>query len=463
MVRYSPHSLLLLSALSLSGFSGRPTFAHASSSDDHDHDDHSHGGVAAEWQVHPTRMPSPLSDHSATILPSVRAAGNARKSQIVIAGGCDHPEGNAFVDAAAGEMDYFACDRLTDQVWAFDPEGTEGDGGVGEDGDGRWKRLADMPRERYRHAAVEANGKLILVGGRTVSDEMIPEIDVYDPSTDTWSTPGTLAEGIQTADNAAFVNKKGTALFVAGGYYGYDYDTLDRVIQIDLSLLLDTVEPKLVYKAAAKLGMKRGDVHAVVDGEGKYAYLAGGFNHLNDFCAPLSATERYEFETDEWKTVAPMANGRGDKALVFLRGIVYAIGGETLADDWCDDKEGGNLVRDQSQVMDDVEAFDPSYEGNNNPGYADSYGRWTKIDDIPNARFRFAAAPWESERAIWVFGGQQPLDVECECHATSNIVATINFDENMKQMGGSGAASMGKMASVVGAVAGVIYGAAMLL
>jgi hypothetical protein len=73
--------------------------------------------TAQEWDVlDDVKLPKALSDNTATSLPS---------GQILIAGGCDAPKGNTFIDAEGNQLDFFICESISDELYAFDPaEGT---------------------------------------------------------------------------------------------------------------------------------------------------------------------------------------------------------------------------------------------------------------------------------------------------------------------------------------------------
>lgn len=112
-------------------------------------------------------LPKPVSDHSSTFVP---ASGGA-SAGIYIAGGCDSPNGNTYVDANGLELDFFLCESISDELHKFDPDTMT------------FSSSAKLPRARYRHAAVHAKGKLWLVGGRTIPEDLIiPEVDVSTTS-----------------------------------------------------------------------------------------------------------------------------------------------------------------------------------------------------------------------------------------------------------------------------------------
>jgi hypothetical protein len=94
-----------------------------------------------------------MSDMSATLYGGI----------VYLAGGCDSADGNVYSDAI-GE---FICNSSSDALYGFNYRTNS------------VQELAIMPTPRYRHAAVAVNGRLWLVGGRTVDDDsIIGQVDV---------------------------------------------------------------------------------------------------------------------------------------------------------------------------------------------------------------------------------------------------------------------------------------------
>jgi N-acetylneuraminic acid mutarotase len=84
-----------------------------------------------------------------------------------------------------------------------------------------WKELASMPTPR-NHAAIGAvNGKIYVIGGRVgaafialASDTSL--VEVYDPATDTWGTPGARMPTTRSALAYGVYNNR---IYVAGGEF----------------------------------------------------------------------------------------------------------------------------------------------------------------------------------------------------------------------------------------------------
>jgi hypothetical protein len=113
---------------------------------DHPHDSYS------TWKVlSTTSLPKPLSDLTATLSSS---------DKVFIAGGCDSPLGNEFLEG------FFACSSISSALYEFDFLQNS------------FTTLAEMPRARYRHAAGILDNQLWLIGGRTLQDDLIAEVDV---------------------------------------------------------------------------------------------------------------------------------------------------------------------------------------------------------------------------------------------------------------------------------------------
>lgn len=332
-------------------------------------------------------LPQPLSDMSATY--------DSATNHIYLVGGCDDPQGNAY----RKESDMYACTSLTAKTWAYNPD------------DGVFLPLDDAPRKRYRHTAANVEGKIWVLGGRTVTDELITEIDVYDPISKTWSTVGTLPPELQRSDQASFAD--GAFLYILGGY--------DAAYTASKSLVkVDTAASELVFEPQDPMAEARGDVHAVtVNG---YAYVTGGFTHDDGYCQPLTSTERYDFknnDANQWTTIGPLHTGRADKALVAVRNHVYAVGGESKHDEHCNGDPG-----EYSLALADVEVLDTTTSGSSNGP------QWTVISsDMEERRFRFVGAPWPRTNSVYVLGGQYFYEPSCKCFATSDIISKYTEKE----------------------------------
>ncbi len=83
----------------------------------------------------------------------------------------------------------------------------------------RWRSVAPIPQARWGTTAVEAAGKLVVVGGITgvgAARQALTAVDVYDPATNVWSAGQQLPITLQSAAVAVYNGD----IFVAGGRIG---------------------------------------------------------------------------------------------------------------------------------------------------------------------------------------------------------------------------------------------------
>ena len=145
---------------------------------------------------------------------------------------------------------------------------------------GTWTALADAPHARDHFHAGVIGDKLYAVGGRLSGGAggtfapLIPEVDVYDFLTDTWSTLP-IASDLPTPRAASAVAVHGGKLMVIGGEgNGVAYDTVEA-----LDPGSDT------WESLEPLNFARHGTQAIVSGAGVYVTAGspnqGGGNQRN--------------------------------------------------------------------------------------------------------------------------------------------------------------------------------------
>lgn len=315
------------------------------------------------WEVEKP-MPYPVSDMSATRI----------GTKVYIVGGCAADQVRAPWDNSS-----FFCQGLTDKCTIYDLETL------------LFTACANAPRARYRHTATDVNGKVWLAGGRDVDDNIIQELDVYDPAANTWSTPAVWPNA--TSDLACFNDgtPTGTTFYLLGGYT-QDYTALAALSLVDTAKTLK--DNNLAISAGVPMSQARGDIAcAMLD---DVAYVSGGWHH-DSWTDPLEHAEKYDVSDAKWTRIADLSVGRADKAFAALNGRIFAIAGEH--------NDNGQVVSGNSKPVDIVEVF------------SERTGKWqvdTKLD-IP--RFRFVAVSDPTARAIYLFGGQHYYNATCDCYA----------------------------------------------
>jgi len=360
------------------------------------------------WYNLLVKLPTPISDTSVVSLKT-----DEGKTRIILTGGCDNPDGNVVVGP-----DFYECPSLTNKAYAFDPiRHSDFQAWTGD-----FETLADMPRERARHASAIVNGHLCVYGGRNVTDHLIAEVDCYDPASNEWTVlPTTIPTEHLTSDLTAFVPEDNKVYLVGG--YDQGYTAFDAVTIVDMSDL-DAIS----FTPGPTLDTKRGDIdYAAVDGD---FYVSGGFTHENDWEAPLNTVEKFSLATGKWSAVDALNEERGDKQLVAVNGKVYAIGGEDKVDTSGVSAEELELAG-YSLVLDTVEVLDPAEDVH--AGLA----QWKSLAKMPSGLFRFSASEWEVEGedgVIFVFGGQKPYNSDCKCFATTDTVMVFDIHRAVEHL-----------------------------
>ena len=143
---------------------------------------------------------------------------------------------------------------------------------------GVWTALPDAPRPRdHFHAAVIRN-KLYLAGGRLsggrdgVSQPLIAEVDVYDFSSNTWSS----APELPTPRAAAAVGVLENELYVIGGEIGVDLNGNTVSDAVKTTEAYDPIAG--TWSAKDDLNIERHGTQAIVSGDG--IHVTAGSNTL---------------------------------------------------------------------------------------------------------------------------------------------------------------------------------------
>jgi hypothetical protein len=205
-----------------------------------------------------------------------------------------------------------------------------------------------------------------------------------------------------TSDHACFADKSSSFLYVAGGYNA-TYGTLDTTFRIDTSAVDN---PTLTVEQMSPLIEARGDIFAASDNN--FAYICGGFTDANNFCAPLTSAEKYEFSTNTWTNLPPLVNERGEIVMVESNGDIFAMGGERQIEDICD----LTGTTDPGELTVGVEIVQVLNDGG-----------WSVIDGFDDHKFRFAAVSFDG--LIYAFGGQAAWDDECQCFKTTDDIQLL--------------------------------------
>jgi len=330
-------------------------------------------------------LPSPRSDLTTALSIVPNEEGDIVEG-IYLFGGCDH------YNEEEGEEE---CIAVTDNAWSFVPS------------EQLFIHRKRMPIPRYRHISITVNGNSIwILTGRDSQQELIGQIDVYNPVLNSWITlEAELPSNLQLSDGAAFV--RGSDLYVVGGYNDrYQASGLMYVIHTEASM----ESQELVYSVLEPMNTPRGDITALLFG--RYAYVVGGFTHLNGFCTPLKTTEAYDIVNNKWSYMPDLNMARGDTSLVLFNGRIFALGGETTHLDPtaapCQTKTASNnkntnyknkLIA-KTYPVNSIEIIIPSPQ--NDQPWEMAYSDFLPPD---NSVFRSVANAFPDQNVIYTFGG----------------------------------------------------------
>jgi N-acetylneuraminic acid mutarotase len=185
-----------------------------------------------------------------------------------------------------------------------------------------WSTKAPMATRRaYFAAAAAENGKIYAIGG-TIGVSILKFVEVYDPVSNTWSTVPALPGAREGLAAAVYLND----IYAIGGFSSQATYLSDLLVFTGSSWgRLKPMPSGRAYLAAATVNGK--------------IYAIGGY----DGHSVLDTVEVYDTQHNTWTAAAPMPTARRDLAAVVLNNKIYAIGGS-------DGQSSLNLV----------EVYDPS-------------------------------------------------------------------------------------------------------
>jgi hypothetical protein len=193
------------------------------------------------------------------------------------------PDGRVLITGGQNETDYLDTTDL------FDPTKAPA---------GAWTAAAPMTKSRWGHTATALNNGEVLVAGGFVSIDSTTSIEVYDPKTGNWKTPGGMMQEGRRYHTATLL-KNGKVLF-AGGIQGASSSRWDTTY-LD-SLEIYDPSSGTFYTPPVKMSMKRVSHTATLLPDGK-VLIVGGWCWGSD-CGK-SVDDIYDPVTD---TITPLAH-----------------------------------------------------------------------------------------------------------------------------------------------------------
>mmetsp|Transcript_3006 Transcript_3006/g.5734 ORF Transcript_3006/g.5734 Transcript_3006/m.5734 type:complete len:831 (-) Transcript_3006:133-2625(-) len=230
--------------------------------------------------------------------------------------------------------------------------------------EGAFAQLPAAPNARYRHASAVRDGKMYVIGGLGANDSAVLPIDVFEFSSNTWST---LDAVLPFAVGDGFAFEKDGVIYFGGGYKtGENYTG-------NLDIFTLSADDELTSGGPA-LPVARGDARAVTLGEN--VYVVGGYDPANGFAALETMNV---FDGVSWTEVEEPYSVRGDPAAAAYNGYLYVFGGQI-----------------DTGVAQDIQIFDPVTS------------KWHHGGLIPIAAHRMHA--FVIQNKVFLAGGQERID-----------------------------------------------------
>uniref|UniRef100_A0A7S2V2U5 Uncharacterized protein n=1 Tax=Fibrocapsa japonica TaxID=94617 RepID=A0A7S2V2U5_9STRA len=300
------------------------------------------------------KLPNAISDHTCTTY----------EDKIYLIGGCDSDK----IDGA--------CTSVSNSIVEFDT--TTGFSTLLS-----FDSVSNPLKARHRHAAVLVGSEIYLFGGRDVNDNIVTQIEKFNPSTMEFSEVGDWAEA--TSDLAGF--EYSGRVYLAGGYGTVpddpesceDYCAHDEIWEFRTTL-------KQV-NLAGRMEKKRADFAFQGPAEDGYYYAVGGYSHQK--CDPLSSVEQFhpsgaesDYNPNDDNTVRSLTTKRGGAAATVLNEKIHMIGGETK-------------IQCEPILLTDIEIYNTDED------------QWVTFDGLPTIVSHSCAASYDN--SVYIFGGQTAL------------------------------------------------------
>jgi N-acetylneuraminic acid mutarotase len=185
-----------------------------------------------------------------------------------------------------------------------------------------WETKTSMPIARDGFMANAVDGKIYLIGGwyqlETIYGNVgvTAQVDVYDPSTDTWTTGKSMPKAVAVYSSAVVDNK----IYVISGTAGGSVIT-------DLTQIYDPKMDSWSLGAPIPVGVTNAGAGAITGANVLEAiYVVGG----SDAGAQLNGqiiNQVYSVETDSWSMGEPMPLDKAGLSATVVNNTLFVIGG----------------------------------------------------------------------------------------------------------------------------------------
>ena len=243
--------------------------------------------------------------------PAHHAALAAYNGKIYVCGGFVPPEQTQIPTGGAWQP--------IDDMWEYDPAADS------------WKTLASLPGNRGAAVAVEAGGKIHVIGGvTTVEGSKDPFFtffgpcrnlntnDVYDPATNKWQSRKPMA----VPRNHAFAGTVNGKIYVIGGRTGHGF-----ILSATNTDVVEEYNPVADMWSAPKERMPTARSGGGYGTDGRRIYCAGGEVTTKELVGAFRAVEAYDPAANSWTTLPSMPMPRHGVAGAVIGNRFHLVSG----------------------------------------------------------------------------------------------------------------------------------------
>jgi peroxiredoxin/N-acetylneuraminic acid mutarotase len=267
--------------------------------------------------------------------PAHHAALAAYNGKIYVCGGFIPPEQTQIPTGGAWQP--------IDDMWEYDPAADS------------WKTLAPLPGNRGAAVAVEAGGKIYMIGGVTTvegskdpfftffgSCRVLNNNDVYDPATNKWESRKPMA----VPRNHAFAGAVNGKIYVIGGRTGHGF-----ILSATNTDVVEEYNPVADVWSAPKERMPTPRSGGGYGTDGRRIYCAGGEVTTKELVGAFRAIQAYDPATNSWTALPSMPmprHGFGaaviDNRFHMVSGMITSAGAMAMFDPKLDVNSGSHDV-----------------------------------------------------------------------------------------------------------------------
>jgi N-acetylneuraminic acid mutarotase len=206
-----------------------------------------------------------------------------------------------------------------DDAWEYDPVADS------------WKSLAPLPGRRGSAVAVEAGGKIYVIGGATTVEgskdafftffgpsRVLSSSDIYDPATNTW----TSRRPMSVPRNHAFAGAVDGKIYVIGGRTGHAF-----ILSATNTDAVEEYNPVTDMWSPPKWRMPTPRSGGAFASDGRRIYTAGGEVSTEGVVGVFRSVEAYEPATNSWMALPSMAIPRHGLAGAVIGNRFYLASG----------------------------------------------------------------------------------------------------------------------------------------